>query len=125
MPNLGPAELIIIALVILLLFGWKRLPDAARSLGRSARVFKSEVNEMKQEDEARARLDASRQAPVTPTPARPDYDELGRPIAQPIERPTERFVDPTADPVIDRNPANGNAILRDNSPRTDNQSGSY
>lgn len=124
MPNLGPAELIIIALVILLLFGWKRLPDAARSLGRSARVFKSEVNEMKHEDEARARLDAQTATPPA-TPVRPDYDELGRPIAQPIERPTERFVDPTADPVIDRNPANGNAILRDNSPRTDNQSGSY
>lgn len=58
MPNLGPTELIIIAVVIILLFGWKRLPDAARSLGRSARVFKAEVNEMKVEDEARKR-DAS------------------------------------------------------------------
>lgn len=53
MPNLGMPELIIIALVVILLFGWKRLPDAARSLGRSARVFKAEVNEMKAEDEAR------------------------------------------------------------------------
>ncbi len=53
MPNLGAPELIIIALVIILLFGWKRLPDAARSLGRSARVFKAEVNEMKAEDAAR------------------------------------------------------------------------
>lgn len=53
MPSLGAPELIIIALVVILLFGWKRLPDAARSLGRSARVFKSEVNEMKAEDEAR------------------------------------------------------------------------
>ncbi|MFZ1373162.1 Sec-independent protein translocase subunit TatA [Nostocoides sp.] len=57
MPNLGPTELIIIAVVIVLLFGWKRLPDAARSLGRSARVFKSEVNEMKIEDEQRKRAD--------------------------------------------------------------------
>lgn len=53
MPSLGAPELIIIALVVILLFGWKRLPDAARSLGRSARVFKAEVNEMKAEDEAR------------------------------------------------------------------------
>lgn len=57
MPNLGPSELIIIAVVVILLFGWKRLPDAARSLGRSARVFKSEVNEMKAEDEARKRAE--------------------------------------------------------------------
>ena len=53
MPNLGAPEIIIIALVIILLFGFKKLPDAARSLGRSARVFKAEVNEMKNEDEQR------------------------------------------------------------------------
>ncbi len=53
MPNLGMPELIVIAVVVILLFGWKRLPDAARSLGRSARVFKAEVNEMKAEDQAR------------------------------------------------------------------------
>lgn len=51
--GLGAPEVIGILLVIVLLFGWKRLPDAARSLGRSARVFKAEVNEMKAEDEAR------------------------------------------------------------------------
>ena len=56
MPSLGPMEIVVIALVVILLFGWKRLPDAARSLGRSARVFKSEVNEMKAEDEARKRV---------------------------------------------------------------------
>ena len=55
MPSLGAMEIVGIALVVILLFGWKRLPDAARSLGRSARVFKSEVNEMKAEDEARKR----------------------------------------------------------------------
>ena len=52
MGRLGPGELIIIALLIIVIFGWKRLPDAARSLGRSARVFKSEVDEMKKEHEA-------------------------------------------------------------------------
>ena len=47
MPNLGVPELIIIALVIFLLFGATRLPNAARSLGRSMRIFKSEMDEMK------------------------------------------------------------------------------
>ncbi len=50
--NIGPTEIIIIAVLVILVFGWKRLPDAARSLGRSARVFKSEVDEMKKENEA-------------------------------------------------------------------------
>ena len=49
MPSLGAPELIIIAIIIIALFGWKKLPDMARSLGRSARVFKSEVDEMKKD----------------------------------------------------------------------------
>ena len=53
MPNLGPMEIVLILVVILLLFGFKQLPDAARSLGKSARVFKSEVSELKEEDRQR------------------------------------------------------------------------
>jgi len=43
MPKLGTAEILIIAAIILLLFGAKRLPDAARSVGRSLRIFKAET----------------------------------------------------------------------------------
>jgi sec-independent protein translocase protein TatA len=59
MPNLGAPELIIIAIIIIALFGWKKLPDMARSLGRSARVFKSEVDEMKKDGKAAGSSDAS------------------------------------------------------------------
>ncbi|MEO7130985.1 MAG: Sec-independent protein translocase subunit TatA [Dermatophilaceae bacterium] len=52
MPNLGAPELIIIAIVVIALFGWKKMPDMARSLGRSARIFKSEVDEMKKDGKA-------------------------------------------------------------------------
>ena len=47
--NLSPAHIMIVVVVLVVLFGWKRLPDMARSLGRSARVFKSEVEEMKKD----------------------------------------------------------------------------
>ena len=47
------AELLLILFVILLLFGANKLPDLARSMGRSARIFKSEVKEM-HKDEADA-----------------------------------------------------------------------
>ncbi|MDN5767784.1 MAG: Sec-independent protein translocase subunit TatA [Humibacillus sp.] len=47
--NLSPAHVMIVVVVLVVLFGWKRLPDMARSLGRSARVFKSEVEEMKKD----------------------------------------------------------------------------
>lgn len=60
MPNLGPTELIIIAVVVILLFGWKKLPDAARSLGRSMRIFKSEVSEMKNDGRSAASSDTVR-----------------------------------------------------------------
>lgn len=44
--SLGVAEVLIVALVVIVLFGAKRLPDAARSIGRSMRIFRSEVREL-------------------------------------------------------------------------------
>jgi sec-independent protein translocase protein TatA len=46
----GP-HLLVILVVILLLFGGKKLPEAARGLGRSMRIFKSEVKEMREDDD--------------------------------------------------------------------------
>ena len=48
--NLGPREIVVLLIVVLVLFGAKRLPDSARSLGRSMRIFKSEMKEMKADD---------------------------------------------------------------------------
>jgi sec-independent protein translocase protein TatA len=48
----SPVHLLILVLVIVLVFGSRRLPDAARGLGRSLRIFKSEVKEMREEDRA-------------------------------------------------------------------------
>jgi len=48
--NLGLREIVILLVVVLVLFGAKRLPDSARSLGRSMRIFKSEMKEMKADD---------------------------------------------------------------------------
>ncbi len=45
-----PSHIIILLVVILVLFGAKRLPDSARSLGRSMRIFKSEMKEMTTEE---------------------------------------------------------------------------
>jgi TatA/E family protein of Tat protein translocase len=48
--NLGPREVVILLIVVLVLFGAKRLPDSARSLGRSMRIFKSEMKEMRSDE---------------------------------------------------------------------------
>ena len=76
MGSLGPLEIGLIILAILLLFGYKKLPDASRSLGRSLRIFKGEMKGMK-DDDVRTR-DAAQATPVrgeivappatTPTP---------------------------------------------------------
>ena len=54
MRNLQAPEIILILVVLVLLFGAKKLPDAARSLGRSMRIFKSEVKEMRKDDDTPA-----------------------------------------------------------------------
>ncbi|MFD7223952.1 Sec-independent protein translocase subunit TatA [Streptomyces sp. NPDC059892] len=48
--GLEPWHLLIVAIVIIVLFGSKRLPDAARSVGKSLRILKSEARAMKGED---------------------------------------------------------------------------
>jgi sec-independent protein translocase protein TatA len=48
--SLKPWHLLVLVIVFLVLFGSKRLPDSARSLGRSLRIFKSEVQELNKDD---------------------------------------------------------------------------
>jgi sec-independent protein translocase protein TatA len=50
-------HLIILLVLILLLFGAKRLPDAARGLGRSMRIFKAEMKDMTDDDDRPAPRD--------------------------------------------------------------------
>ena len=42
--NLGGTEILLIALVVLLLFGAKRLPDIAKGIGKGIKDFKKEIN---------------------------------------------------------------------------------
>lgn len=58
MGSLSPWHWAILLAVVIVLFGAKRLPDAARSLGKSLRIFKSEVRELQN--------DTKPQAPPTP-----------------------------------------------------------
>lgn len=51
---LKPWHLLIVALVVIVLFGSKKLPDAARGLGRSLRILKSEARALKEEEGAAA-----------------------------------------------------------------------
>jgi sec-independent protein translocase protein TatA len=52
--SLSPWHWAIIAILVIVLFGAKKLPDAARSLGKSMRIFKSEMREMQTENKNEA-----------------------------------------------------------------------
>ena len=59
----GVLELVIIAVVVIIFFGANKLPDAARSLGRSMRIFKSEVKELNKENNTTT---TNTETPTTP-----------------------------------------------------------
>ena len=59
----GVWEWVIIAVVVIIFFGANKLPDAARSLGRSMRIFKSEVKELNKENNTTT---TNTETPTTP-----------------------------------------------------------
>ena len=61
MGGLQPWHWVIVIAVFVLLFGAKKLPDAARSLGKSMRIFKSEIKEMQSDGKPEAQT-----PPATP-----------------------------------------------------------
>jgi sec-independent protein translocase protein TatA len=63
----SPWKILIVAVVIIVLFGSRKLPDAARSLGKSMRILKTEVQGMHEDDEpasAAATLTTAQEAPA-------------------------------------------------------------
>ena len=62
----SPWKILIVAVVLIVLFGSKKLPDAARSLGRSMRILKSEVSSLHEDDPEIPAPDPSRPAANPP-----------------------------------------------------------
>jgi sec-independent protein translocase protein TatA len=62
----SPWKILIIAIVILVLFGSRKLPDAARSLGRSMRILKAEIQDMHGDEEAGTPAAQPAQQPAPP-----------------------------------------------------------
>jgi len=83
MPNLGTPEIILILLVIVLLFGAKKLPDAARGLGRSLRIFKAETKGLREDEPTEA-------APRQSLPPIQQNNQQGPQVAPPLEHDARR-----------------------------------
>ncbi|WKD35501.1 Sec-independent protein translocase subunit TatA [Streptomyces xanthophaeus] len=89
MGNFRGWEILVIVGLIILLFGAKKLPDMARSLGKSARILKSEAKAMKKDgesDDAATAAPADQSAqPVAPRTiqAAPGDVSSSRPVGEP------------------------------------------
>jgi sec-independent protein translocase protein TatA len=89
MGELSPWHWLIIVLVFVLLFGAKRLPDAARALGRSMRILKTEVKGLHDDDATDApaappaALPPVAPPPVAPPPVTPAPDTTETSTAAP------------------------------------------
>jgi sec-independent protein translocase protein TatA len=79
MPNIGPVEIIIVLVIVLLIFGPKRLPDLGRSLGGGLREFKDSVTGKDKEQE---RLDV---AEPPPEPVRAEKSEPAQHGSEPAQ----------------------------------------
>ena len=94
-----PGFWIVLVVLILLLFGAKRLPDLSRSVGRSLRIFKAETEGLRNDAEtahhggAPAAPPAVTAAPSTPPADAPRYlvdpDTGERVLAQPVNKPQQ------------------------------------
>jgi sec-independent protein translocase protein TatA len=71
---LTPGHMAVIAVVLILVFGTRRLPDAARSLGKSLRIFKAEVRELQNDNKPET-------SATQPAPPQPVHSERVEPPA--------------------------------------------
>ena len=103
----GGWEWLIIVVVLVALFGAKRLPELARSVGQSARVFKGEMKGMRDDDDRGApRAPAEPASPTTAPPAA--LPPSGRPVG---DAPTTGSAGSSAAPPAEprRDPARPDA----------------
>jgi len=102
MGALKPWHIAIFVVVLVLLFGAKRLPDAARSLGRSLRIIKAETKGLVDDDSSnvaeKAEPQYSRQ-PIQPTEIhQPGYQQ---PPTNGYQQPAGQQQPPPAQPYVD------------------------
>jgi sec-independent protein translocase protein TatA len=89
MPNVGPLEIAVVLIIVLIIFGPKRLPELGQSMGRGIREFKNSISGDKDEDspeEKRRELEASQQVQASqPQPPPPAAEASAEKPAEPVE----------------------------------------
>lgn len=85
--RVSPTAILVIVVFAILLFGAKKLPDLARSLGKSARILKSEAKALREDDTEPAQPTA--EAPKAVKAAPGDPGTAARPVAEPDAVPRD------------------------------------
>lgn len=67
----APWHWIVLAILVIALFGYKKLPDASRAVGRSLRIFKSEIKGMSEDDQKRQDAAGPAQLPPAQSTTQP------------------------------------------------------
>jgi sec-independent protein translocase protein TatA len=84
-----PWHIAVLAVLLILLFGAKRLPDAARGLGRSLRIIKAETKGLADDD-----VDTRAEAQSARTPLTGTVDDrppaTTKPVVDPVDRVSDR-----------------------------------
>jgi sec-independent protein translocase protein TatA len=80
----SPWKILIVAVLLIVLFGSKKLPDAARSLGKSMRILKTEVSSLHQDEPA-----AGTPAQAQDTTPQPPAQLTATPAAAPAEHQSQ------------------------------------
>jgi sec-independent protein translocase protein TatA len=78
MPNIGPLELIIVLVIVLLIFGAKRLPEVGRGLGTGMREFKDSVTGKGGDDEKPKELSSTSEQPAVTESHSEERETAGR-----------------------------------------------
>jgi sec-independent protein translocase protein TatA len=84
---LKPWHIAVLVGVLILLFGAKKLPDAARSLGRSMRILKAETKGLTEDGKDKEGLADKAEAQVTEQKPLADNQPSPAPRVDPIQRP--------------------------------------
>jgi sec-independent protein translocase protein TatA len=101
MPNVGPLEIAVVLIIVLIIFGPKRLPELGQSMGRGIREFKNSLSgDSKEEgdspEEKRRELEASQQVQASQPQPPP-------PVAE--EATTEKPAEPVEGEIVTENKA--------------------
>jgi sec-independent protein translocase protein TatA len=92
MPNVGPLEIAVVLIIVLIIFGPKRLPELGQSMGRGIREFKSSLSGDKDKDSAEEKhreLQASQQGEASPPPPQAADESPAEPVEGEVVSPTE------------------------------------